>query len=113
MEDYIDDSVLKSFNIKNKHITFLESINKNTSKAIRIVIDNAIKNRDRNNDKSQLMKDISLYVVIGGLGVVFFLFGLRSLSIVEMLVSYSLGFFMLVFGLVGGMLFALQSTNRK
>jgi len=68
---------------------------------------------NNNNQNSQLMKDISLYVVIGGLGVVFFLFGMRSINVFEMLLSYGLGFFMLVFGIAGGILFALQSTNRK
>ena len=112
MEDTIDNNICKSFTIYSKHLDFLESVNKNTSYALRNVIDKAIINHN-NKKKSQLMKDISLYIVICGLGVVFFLFGLRSISIFEMLISYALGFFMMFFGVIGGMLIALQSTSRK
>jgi len=62
-------------------------------------------------DKNILFKELSTYIVLMGLGVFFFFFGLRSIYIFEMVLSYVLGLFMLIFGVVGGLLYALQSTR--
>lgn len=62
--------------------------------------------------KALLFKEFSQYVVIMGLGIVFFLFGLNTTGVFQMAISYVLGLFMVVFGVVGGLLIALQSTKK-
>ena len=70
----------------------------------------------RENNKQQrlqIYKDFSLYIVLIGLGAVFYLFGVRSISLVEMVSAFVLGTFMFTVGIVGGVLVALQSTRRN
>ena len=72
---------------------------------------NLIKNNK--NNKHQLFKDIGLYLVLISLGVIFFIFGIKAYNIVEVLLSFVFGLFLTLFGLIGGLLYALQSTRRR
>ena len=67
---------------------------------------------NKNNKRIGVFKDFSLYVVIAALGLIFFLFGIKSTTTFEMLLSYVLGLFMVLFGIVGGALIALQTTRQ-
>lgn len=110
--DEPEDSFQKTFTIFSKHLKFLESINQNTSSALRSVLDNAIKDQN-NNIHSQLFKDFSLYVVIIALGFVFFLFSINYSAMLEKVLCYIIGIFMTTFGITGGFLIALQSARRS
>ena len=65
------------------------------------------------NNKHQLFKDIGLYLVLISLGVIFFIFGIKAYNIVEVLLSFVFGMFLTLFGIIGGLLYALQSTRRR
>jgi len=68
---------------------------------------------NKQNQRTQLFKDFSIYVILMGFGAIFFIFGIRSITIGEMLISFVLGLFMFIFGIIGGLIVALQSTRRN
>lgn len=103
----------KTFGIYQHHLDYLKAVTTdNLNATLRNIIDSAIENEE-NNIKSQIFKDFSLYVVIIALGLVFFLFGMNYTFVAEMLLCYVIGLFMVIFGIVGGVLVALQSTKRN
>lgn len=69
--------------------------------------------KQKNKARSILFKEFSLYLVIFALGTIFFLFAGRSLSLIEMYTAFILGVFFTSFGIVGGVIVALQAKPRK
>jgi len=108
----LENSFQKTFTIYPKHLNYLESVNENTSFALRNVLDNIIK-KQKNNIKTRVFKDLALYVVIFALGMVFFLFTIKSTSYIEMYLSCILSMFFTCFSIIGGAVVALQSIRNK
>ena len=73
-----------------------------------------IKQIDSNKNRKQLdlFKDLGIYIVLIALGSIFFLFGIQTTNLVSMAVYYVIGLFLVVMGITGGMVIALQSTRQ-
>ena len=69
--------------------------------------------KHKQEQKTQLMKDFGLYLIMAGMGVLFFIFGSNTLNVLHLSLLYIVGFFLLAYGTVGGVFIALQSTRRK
>jgi uncharacterized protein YacL len=69
--------------------------------------------QQQKNNKTILFKETGLYVLLIGFGMFFFVLGIKSTILLEIVLSYVIGLFMFIFGTVGGLLYALQSTRRK
>lgn len=61
----------------------------------------------------ELFKDFSIYIVLMALGVIFFLFGMQNSTYGEIVTYNIIGLFLVVLGIAGGMVVALQSTRRN
>lgn len=64
-------------------------------------------------EKAKLLKEFSIYLVLVAFGMIFFLFSVRSISLLEMYVAFILGLFFTVFGIIGGVSVALQTKTAR
>jgi len=67
---------------------------------------------NKNLRQLELFKDLSIYVVLIALGTIFFLFGIKTTSDTTMALYYVIGLFLVIMGVSGGMIIALQSTRK-
>ena len=67
---------------------------------------------NKKDQQLELFKDFSIYIVLIALGAIFFLFGMQGTSYGEIVIYNVSGLFLVVLGIAGGMVVALQSTRR-
>lgn len=67
---------------------------------------------NKNREHLEAFNKLSLYIVLIALGVIFFLFGIQSTNTTLIVLQYILGLFLVVMGIAGGMIIALQSTRK-
>ena len=68
--------------------------------------------KNKNLKQLELFKDLSIYIVLIALGVIFFLFGIQATNNTSMALYYIIGLFLVIMGISGGMIIALQSTRK-
>ena len=106
--DNFEEYFGKTFTVCQRHIDFLENINKNTSLALRTLLDSL----SRQNKKLEIKKiiDESLFFICFGL--VFFILALLSTDFVSVICT-GIGIFILSYGLIGGVFGALSRTKGR
>jgi len=114
------DTLSKSFRLYPKHITYLENVNENTSLALRMVLDENIRNEKRNNIKTSIDKSM-IWICFGLMFFImsFLCLALRSFVVDDMFLIVSswsalgIGVFVLMYGLIGGVTTALSRTRVR
>ena len=79
---------------------------------VKTKINDDIKTNNKQN-KVKSFNNFSSYIVITALGIIFFLFGIEHNTGYENVLYFIPGLFLVIMGVVGGMLIALQSTRRN
>lgn len=106
--DNFEESFGKTFTICQRHIDFLESINKNTSLALRTLLDSL----SRQNKKLEIKKIIDESMFFICFGLVFFILAFLSSGFASVICT-GMGAVILSYGLIGGVFSALSRTKRR
>ena len=96
-----------SFKLYPYHIKFLEKINDNQSLALRTHLDSII----RVNKKIQMKQQLDSIMFFISIGLIFIIIALLGDSFIT-IISTMIGVFILTYGLIGGVIDALQRTVR-
>lgn len=104
-----DTTLQKTFTIFPRHIVFLEGVNENTSLALRTVLDSIVSGENQLR-KKQIIDGMVTYV---SFGLICMLLSYIVSNVCIMLVCIMLGVFLFAYGLIGGVLGALQRTGFR
>jgi len=103
----IDRYFRKSFNLTNEEIMYLESLDKNTSLALRKIINSYIK-RNKYETRNKILDRL---MVKTGIGFFFILNSYLFTDVYVKLFSISIGVFLVSFGVIGG-IFDIKQLNK-
>ena len=67
---------------------------------------------NKKRERLEIFNKLSPYVVLMALGTIFFLFGMQTTNLTLIILQFVLGLFLVVMGIAGGMIIALQSTRE-
>ena len=109
----VNSEKVYSCRLINEEIDFINDIwDGKFSYYVKTKINNDI-NQGKKQTRLKTFNNFNSYIVITALGIIFFLFGIEHNAGYENVLYYIPGLFLIILGVVGGMLVALQSTNRK
>jgi hypothetical protein len=95
-----DDYFLKSYSLCQRHIDYLEEVNKSShSQALRTSIDKLIK-QDKSKTKRQKLDTFKDNIVIIAIGMIFLLFGMASTNLLTIITALGIGIFFATYGII-------------
>jgi len=103
------DTVQTAFHIYPSHLEFLEKINSNRSLALRTVLDSIQNSEDLNKRKENL----DHIITFTSFGLICWMLSYIFTDFIITAVSIFLGVFLFAYGIVGGVINALQRTKYK
>lgn len=107
--DEPEPNFCRTFNITQKHIDFLNKINDNNSLALRIVLDSIIKN----NHHTRFMKEINNILYFSSIGIILLFISYLIPDFVIKLICISIGSFIVIYNLIGGVFSAISLQKYK
>ena len=97
----------KTFTISQKHIDFLNKINENASIALRTVLDSII----RNDKRSKIIEEVKNLLYFFSFGAILILISYTLTDILRF-ISMSIGFSILIYGVIMGVYNAIRFSKK-